>query len=121
MTLTQRGSSLYKAKLERQIEELRDNGENASDAANHFKNFPTVDSAFGDDFTVLPKFVLTETLEHLNNSGKNTRKSADAVASWQVLRMLSFVHDLQVFASPNSEDDVIYLRALRWASYRKYV
>ena len=80
MTLTQRGSSLYKAKLERQIEELRENGENASDAANHFKNFPTVDSAFGDDFTVLPKFVLTETLEHLKNSGKNTRKSADAVA-----------------------------------------
>ena len=80
MTLTQRGSSLYKAKLERQIEELKENAENASDAANHFKNFPTVDSAFGDDFTVLPKFVLTETLEHLNNSGKNTRKSADAVA-----------------------------------------
>ena len=80
MTLTQRRSSLYKAKLERQIEELRDNGENASDAANHFKNFHTFDSAFGDDFTVLPKFVLTETLEHLNNSGKNTRKSADAIA-----------------------------------------
>ena len=82
MTLTQRGSSLYKAKLERQIEELRENGENVSDAANHFKNFPTVDSAFGDDFTVLPKFVLTETLEHLKNSGKNTRKSADAVAEF---------------------------------------
>ena len=80
MTLTQRGSSLDKAKLERQIEELREIGESASDAANHFKNFPTVDSAFGDDFTVLPKFVLTETLEHLKNSGKNTRKSADAVA-----------------------------------------
>ena len=59
---------------------MRENGETASDAANHFKNFHTVDSAFGDDFTVLPKFVLTETLEHLNNSGKNTRKSADAVA-----------------------------------------
>ena len=120
MTLTQRGSSLYKAKLERQIEELRENGENASDAANHFKNFPTVDSAFGDDFTVLPKFVLTETLEHLKNSGKNTRKSADAVAELASAQN-AFVHDLQVFASPNSEDDVIYLRALRWASYRKYV
>ena len=35
------------------------------DAANHFKNFPTVDSAFVDDFTVLPTFVPTYTLEHL--------------------------------------------------------
>ena len=31
MTLTKRGSSLYKAKLARQIEELRQNGETASD------------------------------------------------------------------------------------------
>ena len=54
----QRGSSLYKAKLARQIEELRENGKTASDAAlNHFKNFPTVDSAFDDDFTVLPTLV----------------------------------------------------------------
>ena len=37
------------------------------DAANHFKNFPTVDSAFADDFTVLPTFVPTDTLEHLKN------------------------------------------------------
>ena len=50
-------------------------GETASDIANHFKNFPTVDSAFGDDFTVLPMFVPTDTLEHLKNCGKNTRKS----------------------------------------------
>ena len=32
-----------------------------------------------------------------------------------------FVHDPQVCASPNSKDDVIYLRALCWASYRKSV
>ena len=32
----------------------------------------------------------------------------------------SFVHDLQVCACPNFEDDVIYFRALCWASYRKY-
>ena len=55
-------------------------GETASDAANHFKNFPTDDSPFGDDFTVLPTFVPTDTLENLKNCGKNTRKSADAVA-----------------------------------------
>ena len=38
MTLTQRGSSLYKAKLARQIEELRQNGETASDYC-HYSNF----------------------------------------------------------------------------------
>ena len=42
-------------------------------------------------------------------------------ASSKGLRMLSFVHDLQVCAWPNSEDDVINLRALCWASYRKSV
>ena len=71
-----------KAKLARQIEQLRENGETASDAANHFKNFPIVDSAFGDGFTVLPTFVPTNTLEHLKNCRKNTRKSADAVAEF---------------------------------------
>ena len=37
MILAQRGSSLYKAKLETQP--LRENGETARDAANHFKHF----------------------------------------------------------------------------------
>ena len=92
--MTQRGCSLYKAKLARQVEELRENGETASDTANHFKNFPTVDSAFGDGFTVLPAFVATDTLEHLKNFRKNTRKSADAVAEFagsKGLGMLSFL------------------------------
>ena len=85
------------------------------DASNHFKNFPTVDSAFVDDFTVLPTFVPTDTLEHLKNWRKNTRKSADAVAEFassKGLGLLSFFYDPQVCASLNSEDDVIYLRAL---------
>ena len=89
----QRGSSLCKAKLGRQIEEPRENG-NPRDVANHFKNFPTVDSAFvDDDFTVLPTIVPTDTLEHLKNCKKNTRKSADAVAEFassKGLGMLSF-------------------------------
>ena len=50
--------SFTKAKLVRQNEELRENGETVSDWANHLKNFPTVDSAFGDDFTVLSTFIL---------------------------------------------------------------
>ena len=57
-------------------------GETARDAANHFKNFSTVDSAFGDDFTVLSTFVATDTLEHLKKCGKNARKSADAAADF---------------------------------------
>ena len=64
------------------------------DATNHFKNFPTVDSAFADDFTVLPTFVPTDTLEHLKNCRKNTRKSADAVAEFASSKgpkMLSFL------------------------------
>ena len=94
MIMTQWGSSLYKAKLARQIEELWENAKTASHAANHFKDFPTVDSAFGDGFTVLPTFVPTDTLEHLKNCIKNTRKSADSVvefASSEGLRMLSFL------------------------------
>ena len=35
MTMTQRGSSLCKAKLARHIEELRENGETACDDPNH--------------------------------------------------------------------------------------
>jgi len=50
--------SFTKAKLVRQNEELRENGETVSDAAHHLKNFPTVYSAFGDDFTILTTFVL---------------------------------------------------------------
>ena len=73
---------LYKAKLARQIEELRENGETESDAANYFKNFPTADSAFGDGFTVLPTFAPTDILEHLKNRRKNTGKFADTVVEF---------------------------------------
>ena len=58
------------------------------DAANHFKNVPTI------DFTALPTFVSTVILEHLKNCRKNTRKSADAVAEFassKGLGMLSFL------------------------------
>ena len=48
-------------------EEQRENRETASDAANHFRNYSTFDSAFGDGLTVLPTFVPTDTLEHLKN------------------------------------------------------
>lgn len=43
----QKWSSLYKAKLVRQIKQLRENGEITSymQQLNNFKNFPTFDSA----------------------------------------------------------------------------
>ena len=88
MILAQRESSLYKAKLERQ---------------------PLIWWWFYRPSHVCSQ-ILNVRLELQKNSGKNTRKSADAVAesaSSKGFRMLSFVHDLQVFASPNSEDDVI--------------
>ena len=65
--------SFTKAKLAR-----RPRNEEQSDVANRFRNYSTVDSAF----TVLPTFVPTDTLEHLKNCRKNTRKSADAVAEF---------------------------------------
>ena len=111
MILAQRGSSLYKPKLERQL--LRENGETARDAVNHFKNFADLWFSIWWWFyrpSHVCSQILTVRLELQKNSGKNTRKSADAVAesaSSKGFRMLSFVHDLQVFASPNSEDDVI--------------
>ena len=93
-------------------------------ATNHINKFPTADSAFTDDFSLLPKFVPTDTLEHLKNCGKNTgRKSEDTFvefASSKGLRLLPFVHDVQV-TTDNLEEHIIYLRALCWASYRKAV
>ena len=66
-----------------------------------FINFPTEDSAFKEDFSVLPVFVPADTLDHLKECGKVTKKSTPGkavaeVASNKGLRLLPFVHDLQV-------------------------
>lgn len=89
-----------------------------------FINFPTEDSAFKEDFSVLPVFVPTDTLDHLKECGKATKKSTpgEAVAemsSNKGLRLLPFVHDLQV--SKPVDNNIIYVRALCWASYKKSV
>ena len=39
------------------------------------KNFPTEDCAFKEDFSVLTAFVPTDTLDHLKEYGKATKKS----------------------------------------------
>lgn len=91
---------------------------------NHINKFPTADSAFTNDLSLLPKFVPTDTLMPLKNCGKNTsRKTEDTFvefASSKGLRLLPFVHDVQV-TTDISEEHIIYLRALCWASYRKAV
>ena len=87
----QKWSSLYKAKLVRQIKQLRENGETTSymQQLNNFKNFPTFDSALiRHNFTVLPIFILSETLEHVpKNRGKNTGKFA--AANLPILQVLT--------------------------------
>ena len=87
-------------------------------------NFPTEDSAFKEDFSVLLVFVPTNTLDHLKECGKATKKSTagEAVAemsSTKGLRLLPFVHDLQV--SKPVDNNVIYVRALCWTSYKKSI
>ena len=86
-------------------------------ATNHLNKFPTADSAFTNDFSLLPKFVPTDTLKHLKNCGKNTSRKLDDTfvefASSKGLRLFPFVHDVQV-TTDNSENHIIYLRALCW-------
>ena len=64
----------------------------------------------------------TDTLDHLKECGKATKKSTpgEAVAemsSMRGLRLLPFVHELQV--SKPVDNNIIYVRALCWASYKK--
>ena len=123
-----------KAFTQAKLAKLRENGKNCSNAevennfSTSFRNFPSDDSAFNKDFSVLPVFVPTDTLDHIKKSGKSTKKSADGDAiaemsssslSSKELRMAPFVHDIQV--SSGGEPDVIFPRALWWASYRKCV
>ena len=89
------------------------------------RTLPTFDSAFGDDFTVLPTFVPTVRLELQKNSGKNTRKSADTLPSLQVPRGLECSHFFTTSKCVRVRIPRMmffnYLRTLCWASYRKSV
>ena len=72
-----------------------------------FQNFPSDDCTFNKDFSVLPVFVPTDTLDHIKNA------DGDAIAemsSSKGLQMVPFVHDIQV--SSGGGPDVIFLRAL---------
>ena len=88
------------------------------------QQFPSDDSVFNKDFSVLPNFVPTDTLDHLKNCGKLSAKSADddavtELSSSKGLRLMKFVHDLEV--SKTADSEIIYLRALCWASYSKSI
>ena len=110
-----------KAKLAQLQESQQDTV--TKDKSSEFRQFPD-DSTFHKDYSVLPLFVPTDTLDHLKECGKTTKKSlsTDAIAemsSSKGLRLMPFVHDLEV--SRPVDSDVVYVRALCWASYKKSV
>ena len=79
-----------------------------------FDSFPPDESTlFSEDFSVLPSFVPLDAFEPGQNSGKSSKKSAYAKvvinSNDKGLRMMNFVHELQVYN--NVEKNNIYLRA----------
>lgn len=93
--------SYVKAKAAKCRKNAGNSGFIDADLSSCFINFPTEDSAFKEDFSVLPVFVPTDGLDHLKG-----------------LRLLPFVHDLQV---SKPVDNIINIRALCWASYKESV
>ena len=77
--------------------DLNVSGDIETVATNHINKFPTADSAFSNDFSLLPKFVSEYTF--------------DEFASYKSRRLLPFVHDVQV-TTDNLEEYIIYRRAL---------
>ena len=62
-------------------------------ATNHINKFPTADSAFTKDFSLLPNFIPTDTLEHLKSCRKNaSRKTEDTFVEFAVLKVLDCSH-----------------------------
>ena len=107
--------SYTKAKATKCRKNAGNSGFIEADLSCSFINFPTEDSAFKEDFSVLPVFVPNDTLNILKECGKATKKSTpgEAVAemsSTKGLRLLPFVHDLQV--SKPVDNNVIYVGAL---------
>ena len=78
---------------------------------------------FSEDFSVLPSFVPMDAFEQVKNSGKSSKKSANAEvvinSNDKGLHMMNFVHELQVYN--NMEKNIIYLRTCCWASYKRSV
>ena len=114
--------SYTKAKATKCRKNAGNGGSIDPDLSSNFKNFPTEDSAFKEDFSVLPVFVPTDTLDHLKECGKATKKSTPRegvaeMSSKQGLRLLPNVKEMEV--SQPGENNNNYLRALCWATYKK--
>ena len=79
-----------------------------------FDSFPSDESTqFSEDFSILPSFVPMDAFEQVKNSGKSIKKFANAEvvinSNDKGLRMMNFVHDLQVYNNPEKRH--IYLHA----------
>ena len=78
---------------------------------------------FSEDFSVLPSFVPMDAFEPVKNSGKSSKKSANAKivinSNHKGFPMMNFVYELQVY--DKVEKNIIYLRACCCASYKRSV
>ena len=79
-----------------------------------FDSFPLDESIpFLEDFSVLPSFVPMDAFEQVKNSGKSSKKSANAEvvinSNDKGLGMMNFVHELQVY---NNVEKISFICAL---------
>jgi len=89
-----------------------------------FDSYPLDKSTlFSEDFPVLPSFVPMDAFEQVKNSGKSSKKSANAEvvinSNDKGLRMMNFVDEMQVYN--NVEKNIIYLHPSCWTSYKRNV
>ncbi|KAL9980086.1 hypothetical protein ACROYT_G008629 [Oculina patagonica] len=120
--------SYTKAKVQRRLEnDKEDKTDNSSillSTKHPEVSFPTDEMAnkvFNTNFSVLPNFVPMDAFQHVKNSGKSIKKydNVDVVVNSndKGLRMMRFVHDLQVFKDP--QNTYVFVRACCWASYKR--
>ena len=109
--------SYTKAKLERlnssSVTEQNILGQTSA-SSTCFDRFPPDESTlFSEDFSVLPSFVPMDAFEQVKNSGKSSKKSANAEvvinSNDKCLRMMNFLHELQVY---NNVEKISFICAL---------
>lgn len=125
------GKSYTKAKLQKHTEmgvDKENRAHSASVSSSTAKQlellFPTDEKAnevFSNNFSVLPNFVPMDAFQQIKNSGKSIKKydNVEVVinSNDKGLRMMRFVHDLQVYKE--SDQNYIFVRACCWASYKR--
>ena len=103
-------------------ENVADNLSISSSAENPEVLFPADEVAnevFNYNYSVLPNFVPMDAFQHIKNSGKSIEKYDNVVVNScdKGLRMMRFVHDLQVYKDPHK--NYVFVRACCWASYKR--